>query len=89
MHTSAAHPLGEFGGEANHQLTVNEMPAHTHTVHAGSAAASLVSPSDAAWADSSPQSLYAAGAEHHHAQHRDRDRRAVRNRTTTCRPTSS
>jgi microcystin-dependent protein len=61
MHTSDVHPLGEFAGEANHQLTVAEMPAHTHTVHAGSAGASLVSPSGASWADSSPQSLYGVG----------------------------
>jgi microcystin-dependent protein len=62
MHTSASHSLGEAGGESNHQLTVNELPSHTHTVHAGSAGASLVSPSNAVWANSSPQSLYAAAA---------------------------
>jgi microcystin-dependent protein len=62
MHTSAVHPQGEFDGEANHQLTISEMPAHTHTVHAGSAAATVVSPSNAAWANSSPQSVYSAAA---------------------------
>ena len=29
--TSAAHPLGQRGGEEQHTLTINEMPTHTHT----------------------------------------------------------
>ncbi len=60
MHTSGVHPLGQAGGESNHQLTLGEMPAHTHTVRAGSTPASVVSPDKAGWANSAPQALYAA-----------------------------
>lgn len=31
IHYSSDFPLGWSGGEINHTLTINEMPAHTHT----------------------------------------------------------
>ena len=36
----SAYTLGQTGGSENHTLTTNEMPSHTHTVKATTAAAS-------------------------------------------------
>jgi len=35
IHFSGAFPLGSTGGEAQHSLTVAEMPAHTHSLNVG------------------------------------------------------
>ncbi|MBA9084186.1 microcystin-dependent protein [Fontibacillus solani] len=53
IHTSPNYPLGQSSGEAAHQLTINEMPAHSHQVHASSSAANAVSPQNNTWASSS------------------------------------
>jgi microcystin-dependent protein len=37
-------PLGEVGGEAAHQLLLNEMASHNHSLNASAAAASVSSP---------------------------------------------
>src|SRR6478672_3806555 len=50
VHFSGAIPLGSLGGEANHTLTVPEMPAHSHTPQGTSSPASLVSPTNNVWA---------------------------------------
>ncbi|MNM89845.1 Phage Tail Collar Domain protein [compost metagenome] len=53
INASPNYPLGQSAGEAAHQLTINEMPAHTHQVNASSTAANAVSPQNNAWASSS------------------------------------
>lgn len=37
----STYTLGSVGGEAEHTLTVDEMPSHTHTSHGGWSAGSL------------------------------------------------
>jgi microcystin-dependent protein len=37
IHTGAGHTLGETGGEENHTLTINELPAHTHLMNGNTA----------------------------------------------------
>ena len=59
----SSYSIGQVGGEASHQLSTNEMPAHRHTLHAGAGAATVVSPAGAVWAASSPGSLYAAAGD--------------------------
>src|SRR5580692_6394403 len=44
LHPGNGFVLGQVGGEAAHTLLTPEMPAHTHTVHASSAPASLPDP---------------------------------------------
>jgi microcystin-dependent protein len=39
MHLGSGHTQGESAGEANHTLTVNEVPTHLHVAQASSAAA--------------------------------------------------
>ena len=45
--------LGETGGEASHQLTQLEMPAHNHSLNASTAPASVQSPAGALLAEPS------------------------------------
>src|SRR6476469_8966312 len=42
--------LGEAAGEISHTLTINEMPAHTHTVTASANTANATYPTDNVWA---------------------------------------
>ncbi len=60
LHLSPTYPLGAAGGEANHTLTVNELPTHTHAVQASGETATLIPPQGNVW----PQSVdtYAASA---------------------------
>lgn len=53
MHTGDGYVLGEQGGEVNHTLVLSELATHTHQAAGVSAVASSLSPSGAAWADSS------------------------------------
>ncbi len=69
LHVDAAYSQGQRGGEETHTLTVVELPAHTHTPLASSAALSSPSPANAAWADmgtasyaASPNTQMAANA---------------------------
>lgn len=41
--------LGHSGGEENHTLTVQELPAHSHAVMASTTAASQISPGNHVW----------------------------------------
>lgn len=62
IHANGTYTQGHTGGEANHTLTVNEMPAHSHTVAASSGAATAPSPANNVWAGTGDNSLYAATA---------------------------
>jgi microcystin-dependent protein len=59
VHTGDGVVLGERAGEENHTLTVQEMPAHTHTVPASNLPATLGDPSNAVWASSSGEAAFA------------------------------
>lgn len=52
MHFGSGYAQGQVGGEATHQLTTNEMPAHNHAVSAR-AAGTVGSPGGALWAGAS------------------------------------
>src|SRR3954451_13932818 len=39
IHIGQGHSLGERAGEQAHTLTINEMPTHTHVVHASAGSA--------------------------------------------------
>ena len=45
IHVGSGHTLGERGGEQAHTLSVAELPTHTHTLNASSAAANASPPS--------------------------------------------
>lgn len=45
IHMGGGHTLGERGGEQGHTLSISEIPTHTHTANATSAAASAGNPS--------------------------------------------
>jgi microcystin-dependent protein len=59
LHTNQQHPQGQAGGETTHALTVNEMPAHSHTVAASTADGTASTPTGGVWAGSGSHSLYA------------------------------
>lgn len=61
IHAGAGFALGQAAGEENHALTVSEMPAHTHTVTASSAAGTSPTPGGKTWAASTAQS-YSSGS---------------------------
>ena len=64
VHQGNGFTLGQAGGEAAHTLTTPELPAHTHTVSAGSGVAKLASPANATWATTTNGlDLYAASAD--------------------------
>ncbi len=47
IHMGSGHTLGEQGGEQAHTLSISEIPTHTHTANATSAAATAGNPSSA------------------------------------------
>src|SRR4249920_3254446 len=50
IHVGNGFILGEVGGEANHTLTLNELPTHTHPVRANSANANAGFTAGNTWA---------------------------------------
>jgi len=55
MHNGGAYTLAAYGGTENETLTVNQIPAHIHTLVAQSAAGQQTSPANSVWAGSSLQ----------------------------------
>lgn len=53
IHFGNGHTLGEAGGEENHTLNLQEMPAHTHTFSASNADPDQGTPAGNMWANNS------------------------------------
>jgi microcystin-dependent protein len=53
IHFGNGHTLGEVGGQENHTLTAQEMPAHTHTISASNAAPNQGTPAGNMWSGNS------------------------------------
>lgn len=59
MHTGNGHVLGERGGEQAHNLSISEMPAHTHLVACNSGSGNQPNPKGQYWAmDNADAVLY-------------------------------
>ncbi len=64
IQADGSHAQGAAGGEAAHTLTVNELPAHSHTAMANSGTTGNVStPVDNVWAGGGANLLYAASTD--------------------------
>jgi microcystin-dependent protein len=55
VHTGVAIALGQSGGEADHTLTIPEMPAHTHQASGASSVANDPTPVAHVWAANASQ----------------------------------
>lgn len=53
--TGTSYALGQLGGSETVQLTVNQMPAHTHIARVSSNTGTEASPAGNVWANSVPQ----------------------------------
>jgi microcystin-dependent protein len=63
IHMGSSHTLGEMGGEQGHTLSISEIPTHTHTANATSAAATAGNPSSASvLSKSAGANLYASAS---------------------------
>lgn len=60
MHVSNSFPLGTVMGEEAHTLTVNEIPAHTHSLAATTTTADTATPTSAALAAATSK-IYGSG----------------------------
>lgn len=62
MHIGGGLVQGQTGGEANHTLTIAEMPVHTHQVSGTSATVSQPSPGGNLWANGAQGKSYTNAA---------------------------
>jgi microcystin-dependent protein len=64
LHIGVAYPLGQFGGEENHTVDIEEMPAHAHQANGVGALATSGSAAGNSWAKSAsnPYSATSNGA---------------------------
>jgi microcystin-dependent protein len=60
FHMGGGHVLGERGGEQSHTLSLSELPSHTHTPAASSAAANNSSPISNFWANAGKSNFNSA-----------------------------
>ena len=60
IHVGSGFTLGNRGGEEAHTLSIGEVPTHTHTLQATSAAGNAIIPSGALLARSAPANTYHA-----------------------------
>ena len=60
IHVGAGHNLGQRAGEANHQLTIAEIPNHDHMAQGTSDPASAPIPTGRLLADSAPNEIFHA-----------------------------
>lgn len=79
LYCTTAYPQGTAGGEAQHTLTIPEMPQHVHLASGSSDPVSVVEPGAASWAGVGngyspttnvqlhPQAIAAAGASQPHS----------------------
>ncbi|MGH9445428.1 MAG: phage tail protein [Terriglobia bacterium] len=59
MHLGSLYPQGQSAGAETVQLTLNQIPSHTHAVNCGNAAANQASPAGGFWAqDNQAYKLY-------------------------------
>jgi microcystin-dependent protein len=61
FHMGTGFLLGQLGGEQNHTLVVNELPAHTHSVAASSAAPTSGSLSGNVWCSNAANPFNSTG----------------------------
>lgn len=59
LHRGSTIGYGTMGGEAEHILTINEIPSHSHQIYADSGTANLSTPQNNAWGSMSSKSIYA------------------------------
>jgi microcystin-dependent protein len=62
IHWGKGYNLGQTGGEQNHALAVNEMPAHTHTPVGANSAPNQPHPTGNTWANAPGNNAYATAA---------------------------
>jgi microcystin-dependent protein len=58
MHVGQGLTLGQQGGEEAHTVNINELPAHTHTVHASANNPTVTPPTGNFWASNTGFSPY-------------------------------
>jgi microcystin-dependent protein len=59
IHTGGGYSLGQTGGEANHTLSLNEIPSHTHSLQGINANQNSGNPANGFLANTGSQTFYA------------------------------
>ncbi len=62
FHMGNGHSLGERGGETSHTLSLQELPAHTHTPEGSTSVANASNPVNDFWADSGKSNYNSTGS---------------------------